>query len=76
MTDEPSFFMFHLFFADTLLDSEYLHLPDLRTLDGVLDLLSACSLIILRNVLDFQHIVHQTRVKTLKRKRCLLLKSV
>ena len=45
---------FAFFVADTPLDSEYSHLPDLRTLDGVLDLLSACSLIILGNVLDFR----------------------
>jgi hypothetical protein len=35
-------------------DLEYNHLPDIATFDGVLDLLSACVLAILGNILDFQ----------------------
>jgi hypothetical protein len=36
------------------LDAEFLHLPDVRTVDGLLDLISACTLVILGNVLDFR----------------------
>jgi hypothetical protein len=35
-------------------DDEYLHLPDIRTADGILDLISGCTLAILGNVLDFR----------------------
>ena len=35
-------------------DVEYSHVPDINTFDGVLDLLSACVLSILGNVLDFR----------------------
>jgi len=40
--------------SDILIDFETLHLPDLATFDGVLDLLSGCILAILGNVLDFR----------------------
>jgi hypothetical protein len=36
------------------LDEEYSHLPDVRTLDGLLDLIAGCTLAILGNVLDFR----------------------
>jgi len=39
-------------FSDVFLDAEYRHLPDMTTFDGLLDLLSACTLAILGNVLD------------------------
>ena len=42
------------FVSDVSLDPEYLHLPNIQTLDGLLDLLSASILVILRNVLDFR----------------------
>lgn len=35
-------------------DDEYLHLPDVRTPKGLLDLVSGCTLAILGNVLDFR----------------------
>jgi hypothetical protein len=35
-------------------DPEFSHLPDVETTDGLLDLLSACILAILANVLDFR----------------------
>jgi len=35
-------------------DDEYLHLPDVLTTDGLLDLISGCTLAILGNVLDFR----------------------
>lgn len=35
-------------------DDEYFHLPDVQTLDGLLDLISGCTLAILGNVLDFR----------------------
>lgn len=37
-----------------MIDFETLHLPDLATFDGVLELLSCCILAILGNVLDFR----------------------
>jgi hypothetical protein len=40
--------------SDILIDFETLHLPDLATFDGVLNLLSGCILAILGNVLDFR----------------------
>jgi len=46
--------LYFSFFADILLDPEYPHLPDLNTFDGILNLLSTCSLSILGNILDFQ----------------------
>lgn len=42
------------FFSDISLDIEYSHLPDVQTFDGLLDLLSACILAILGNVLDYR----------------------
>ena len=35
-------------------DDEFPHLPDVKTLDGLLDLISGCTLAILGNVLDFR----------------------
>lgn len=35
-------------------DDEYIHLPDVRKVDGLLDLISGCTLVILGNVLDFR----------------------
>jgi hypothetical protein len=35
-------------------DNEYFHLPDVRTVNGLLDLISGCTLAILGNVLDFR----------------------
>jgi len=35
-------------------DDEYSHLPNARTVDGLADLISACTLAILGNVLDFR----------------------
>jgi hypothetical protein len=35
-------------------DDEYFHLPNVRTVDGLLDLISGCTLAILSNVLDFR----------------------
>jgi len=35
-------------------DDEYLHLPNVRTLNGLLDLISGCTLAVLGNVLDFR----------------------
>jgi hypothetical protein len=39
-------------FPDILSDPEYPHLPDVETFDGLLDLVSACSLVILGDILD------------------------
>jgi len=35
-------------------DDEFFHLPDIQTVDGLLDLISGCCLAILGNVLDFR----------------------
>jgi len=35
-------------------DDEFFHVPDVRTVDGLLDLISGCTLAILGNVLDFR----------------------
>jgi hypothetical protein len=35
-------------------DVEHDHLPDVRTVDGLLDLISGCTLVILGNVVDFR----------------------
>src|ERR1700694_660668 len=35
-------------------DDEYFHLPDIQTVDGLLDLISGCASAILGNVLDFR----------------------
>lgn len=35
-------------------DDEYFHLPNVRTVDGLVDLISGCTLAILGNVLDFR----------------------
>lgn len=35
-------------------DDEYFHLPDVQRVDGLLDLISGCTLAILGNVLDFR----------------------
>lgn len=42
------------FVSDVSLDTEYSHLPDVQTFDGLLDLLSASILAILGNVLDLR----------------------
>jgi hypothetical protein len=35
-------------------DDEYVHLPDVHTVEGLLDLISGCTLVILGNVVDFR----------------------
>jgi len=47
-------YLFPLHFSIPFTDIEYAHLPDIKTFDGVLDLISACILAILGNVLDFR----------------------
>jgi hypothetical protein len=47
----------HLLFIATLYDiadEEFLHLPNVQTVDGLLDLIAGCTLVILGNVLDFR----------------------
>lgn len=40
--------------ANPFLGNEYAHLPDIQTLQGLLDLISGCTLVVLGNVLDFR----------------------
>jgi hypothetical protein len=49
-----SFVFLLMFSLKNFSDIEYLHLPDFRKVSGLLDLLSACTLAILGNVLDFR----------------------
>ena len=68
---KKQYVFFHL--INYLSDSEYLHLPDIQTVDGLLDLLSGCALAVLANVLDFrtysapnQHPAQQSTKEQLK----------
>jgi hypothetical protein len=45
-------FAFHLLIHFS--DDKYSHLPDVRMLQGLLDLISGCTLVVLGNVLDFR----------------------
>lgn len=45
-------FTFHLLIHFS--DDDYPHLPDVRTVQGLLDLISGCTVVVLGNVLDFR----------------------
>ena len=65
MRIQVSCFLFFLYFIRTqdLTEPMKGHIPDLKSMDSVLDFLSACSLAIFSNVLDFNTYVHPDQDK-------------